>query len=224
MTSILLAGDPHGFFDQVIEAVYQQKPAAVILLGDMEARRPLDQELAEILPLTEVWFIHGNHDTDQDQYYDNLFGSSLADRNLHGRVVEIAGRRVAGLGGVFRGQIWLPQESVDAPAPYYSPDDYLAHCGKGNRWRGGLPRKHRSTIFKSEWDALANQHAEILVTHEAPSAHHFGFVAIDELARRMGVKQVFHGHQHETRDYTKHRDWMGFDGYGVGFRKVLVIQ
>ena len=42
--------------------------------------------------------------------YDNLWGSELADRNLHGRVVEIAGYRVAGLGGIFRGKIWNPAE------------------------------------------------------------------------------------------------------------------
>jgi predicted phosphodiesterase len=224
MSSILFAGDPHGCFGQVIESVHRDGPAAVILLGDMEARNPLDQELAEILPLTEVWWVHGNHDTDEDRFYDNVFGSSLANRNLNGRVVEIAGRRVAGLGGVFRGQVWLPQESVDSPASYYSPEDYLARCGKGNRWRGGLARKHRSTIFKSTWDALATERADILVTHEAPSAHNFGFVAIDELARRMGVKQAFHGHQHETRNYTKHRGWMGFDGYGVGIRDVLLVE
>jgi len=100
---ILFFGDPHTRFSHVLDAVMQHRPAAIVLLGDIQARRPLDVELASILDLTEVWFIHGNHDTDTDLYYDNLFGSQLADRNLHGRVVEIAGVRVAGLGGVFRG-------------------------------------------------------------------------------------------------------------------------
>jgi hypothetical protein len=78
------------------------------LLGDIQARRPLQVELAPILALTEVWFIPGNHDTDSDADHDHLFGSELADRNLHARVVEIAGFRVAGLGGVFRESIQMP--------------------------------------------------------------------------------------------------------------------
>lgn len=88
-----------------------------------------------ILDKTEVWFIHGNHDTDSEADHDHLFGSALADRNLHGRVVEIAGLRIAGLGGVFRGKVWTPP----APATFENFKQYLARCGKGNFWRGGLP-------------------------------------------------------------------------------------
>lgn len=97
---ILFCGDPHGHFGHIIEAVQEHQPAAVILLGDLQAQRPLEVELALILDKTEVWFIHGNHDTDSEADHDNLFGSKLANRNLHGRVVEIAGQRIAGLGGV----------------------------------------------------------------------------------------------------------------------------
>lgn len=55
---------------------------------------------------TRVWFIQGNHDTDSD--HDKRFGASLAHRNLHGRVVEVAGFQVAGLGGAFRESLWAP--------------------------------------------------------------------------------------------------------------------
>lgn len=58
---------------------------AIVLLGDIQAHQPLHIELSPILNLTDVWFIHGNHDTDSDADYDNLWGSELADRNLHGR-------------------------------------------------------------------------------------------------------------------------------------------
>ncbi|NYG35483.1 metallophosphoesterase family protein [Sphaerotilus montanus] len=106
--AIWLCGDVHGRFEHLIGAVLQppqgQRPAAIVLLGDVQAARPLELELAAILPHTEVWFIHGNHDTDSDADHDHLFGSALAHRNLHGRVVEVAGVRIAGLGGVFRGQ------------------------------------------------------------------------------------------------------------------------
>lgn len=213
---ILLCGDPHGRFDQLIEAVAAHRPAAVILLGDIDAPRPLEVELATIADLTQIWFIHGNHDTDSDATYDNLFGSSLRERNLHGRVAEIDGLRIAGLGGVFRGQVWMPPQ----PPRYPDAEAFLATCGKGNRWRGGLPRKHRSSIFPLEVEALCAAQADILVTHEAPSAHPHGFVVIDELARRLGVSRVFHGHHHDRLDYRSSRKRLGFDVHGVGLRGV----
>jgi len=213
---ILLCGDPHGRFDQLLRAVATRRPSAVILLGDIEARRPLEIELAAIADLTEIWFIHGNHDTDSDSAYDNLFGSSLRERNLHGRVVEIGGLRVAGLGGVFRGQVWMPPMA----SRYSSADVFLASCGKGNRWRGGLPRKHRSSIFPLDVETLWAEQADILVTHEAPSAHPHGFAVIDELARRLGVGKVFHGHHHYRLDYRAARERLGFEVHGVGLRGV----
>jgi predicted phosphodiesterase len=217
---LLFAGDSHSRFEYIVDCAQQLKPTpvAIILLGDQEAQRPLDVELAGILSSIEVWWIHGNHDTDEDSYFDNLFGSGLAHKNLHGRVVEIAGLRVAGLGGIFRKQVWMPREDLNVAAHYSSPEEYLHHCGKGNRWRRGLPRKHRSSIFKSELQALSKQRADILVTHEAPSANSMGFLAIDELARAMGVKHTFHGHLHESIAYRS--AGYSFSAFGVGFREI----
>lgn len=45
-----------------------------------------------------------------------------AIHSLHGRVVEIAGHRIAGLGGTFESQVWLPG-SPDTGIQNYS--DYL---------------------------------------------------------------------------------------------------
>jgi len=217
MPMILFCGDPHGQFGHIIEAVQEHRPAAVILLGDLQAQRPLEVELATILDQTEVWFIHGNHDTDSVADHDHLFGSDLAERNLHGRVVEVAGLRIAGLGGVFRGKVWTPP----APSTFENPKQYLASCGKGNLWRGGLPLKHRSTIFPDDYERLQKQRADILVTHEAPSAHPHGFAAIDDLARRLGVSTSFHGHHHDQLDYSTERTRLGFDAFGVGFRGIF---
>ena len=100
---IYFFGDTHGHFDHVLEIVSRDRPAAIVFLGDLQAQRPLEVELESILGMTEVWFIHGNHDTDSDADYDHLFDSALADRNLHGRVAVVDGVRIAGLGGVFRG-------------------------------------------------------------------------------------------------------------------------
>jgi len=64
------------------------------------------------------------------------------------------------------------------------------------------------------------QHADILVTHEAPSCHRKGFAAIDRLAEALGVKRLFHGHQHEDRAYGRHH---GIIMTGVGYRGVTSI-
>lgn len=138
---IYFFGDTHGGFEHFLDMVGLDHPAAVVFLGDLQAQRPLDIKLASILDKTEVWYIHGNHDTDSEDDYDNLFGSTLADRNLHGRVAEIDGLRITGLGGIFWGLVWAP------PGEWLHerPEDFAACCGKGNLWRGCLPRKHRSS-------------------------------------------------------------------------------
>lgn len=62
---VLYCGDTHGQFRHVIKAATELHASAVILLGDMEPRRPLHVELEAIAD--RVWFIPGNHDTDSDQ-------------------------------------------------------------------------------------------------------------------------------------------------------------
>jgi hypothetical protein len=110
---LMFFGDPHGDFEPVIAAVERPRPEAIVLLGDLQPRQPLHIELQPILDRTGVWFIHGNHDTDSDADYDHLWGSELADRNLHGRIVSIAGYRVARLGGIFRSKIWDPRRPIE---------------------------------------------------------------------------------------------------------------
>lgn len=214
---IFVAGDPHGRFDQIIEAAQVYLPAAIVLLGDMEAQAPLDEILAPVLKLCSLWWIPGNHDTDSERSYDHLFGSALADRNLHGRVVEIAGIRVAGLGGVFREKIWAPP----AKAEFSSAEDFMRRGGRGNRWRGGLPLKHRSTIFPEEYQRLGRQRADVLVTHEAPSCHRNGFPALDELAGSLGPRKLFHGHHHETYQATLAG---GTKVIGVGLAEIVDLD
>ena len=240
---ILMFGDLHGDFRHVLPAVAQHRPSAIILLGDIEASRPLERELEEVMALTEVWWIPGNHDTDTVENWRNLFQSQLADRNLHGRVVEIAGVKVAGLGGVFRGEVWYP-DSPEAPAHYESHDDYrkrseperivtarqardalkfkdVSCLGKTQHGTpAGKLLTHKSTIFYKEWFDLYGQRAEILVTHEAPGCHPHGFQVLTELARSMKVKFAFHGHHHDCLNYAAKFDELEFRAYGVGFRAI----
>lgn len=200
--ALMFFGDPHGDFVPVIAAFERFQPEAIVLLGDIQARRPLQVELAPILDKTQVWFIHGNHDTDSDADHDNLWGSELAHRNLHGRVVEIAGYQVAGLGGVFRGKIWNARRPMEAAA-FASADALCRSMRPEVRWRDGIARRHRSSIFPEDYlQLLLGPPADILVTHEAPSAHLYGWQAIDELAEALGVQVVVHGHHHRDIDYV----------------------
>lgn len=223
---IFMCGDVHGDFRHILPAVQKHKPAAIIFLGDLQAQQPLEQVLADVMALAEVWWIHGNHDTDSQKDYDHLFGSALADRNLHGRVVEIDGLKVAGLGGIFREKIWWPVP-VDARPEYASFADYQQHLDQQLEFRNISPSKHkgellkhRSSIFWEDWYGLYGQESDILVSHEAPSCHPHGFAAIDTLAQSMGVQSTFHGHQHDCLDYASQFESLTFRAYGVGLRGI----
>jgi predicted phosphodiesterase len=240
---ILFLGDVHSHFDHVEKAIdtAKIKPKAVVFLGDVEAPIPFEDCIEGILKRdVEVYWIRGNHDTDTDENWSNLHGSM--DRNIDGRIVAVDGLRIAGLGGVFRGEVWHPE--VDSGKPTHRNYAEYERWIRSNRnlkqrltkkdlvqlqavpeqkhWaanvldasRTGKLLKHRSTIWPDTYEKLADMRADILLTHEAPSCHPHGFETIDLLARQMGVRAAFHGHHHDCLDYI---DAMGFRAYGVGF-------
>jgi len=233
---IWLLGDVHGNFDHVLETVAKagERPAAVVFLGDLECPRPFSECVAEIEAAgIQCWAIPGNHDTDSAEAYLNLWGDTLfQERNLHGRIVEIDGLRVAGLGGVFRKSIWNPDDLDALPAVRSWPG--LCESQNATRptrlrmasptleqiSRDGVLRKHVSTIFYDDWLSLYGQPADILLTHEAPDCHPHGFAAISALAGAMRVKYAFHGHQHDSLNYRGHDTRLGFEAHGVGFMGV----
>ena len=218
---ILFCGDPHGRFDHILRAAELLDPMAIVLLGDIEPIQPLQLELAAIDP-QKLWLIHGNHDTDSDQNWHHLWGSTLAERNIHGRVVALPnGLKLAGLGGVFRGSVWYPGQSE---ARFESRSSHARSTPRQDRWQGGVHRKHWSSIYPDEVNRLADQSADILVTHEAPGYHPHGFEILDDLARSMGVKVSVHGHQHDRLD-SSHR-WLqqGFKSLGVGLCGITAID
>jgi len=203
---ISFIGDPHGHFEDIISTALEQRPKALVLLGDLDLERPLTQELKAVRDAgIQIHWIPGNHDGDRDEWYANLFGGHAGGLNLHGRVVEIAGQRVAGLGGVFREQVWRPP----AEPVLRKRSQMLAKCSTGSKlqsWRAvhetmpGLPRRHRVSIWPEDYERLSQQQADILVCHEAPSCHRCGFAVIDQLAEAMGAQLIVHGHHH--RDYA----------------------
>lgn len=103
---ILFAGDPHGSYEHLYPFVKEQKNVALVILGDLQLTNP--HELDELAKYCDIWFIHGNHDSKTVAAFDAIWGSEWKDRNIHGKVVDIQGVRIAGLGGVFRGHIWMP--------------------------------------------------------------------------------------------------------------------
>ena len=227
--SIWLCGDVHGCMDSVIEAythAYEcgRRPKAVIFLGDLECSQALEHELSEIRCYVDddVWFIPGNHDTDSNQSWNSLAASRWSDNNLHGKVKKVGGWQVAGLGGVFRSSIWAPPEKPKFDSYKEFRKDLISRRPT-REW--GLSettaeRRHLSTIFPDSVQRLGKQRAQILVTHEAPSCHPFGWSAIDGLAKRMGVSYVFHGHHHETKIYP----YCDFQAVGVGYKAILELD
>ena len=192
--SILFYGDPHGEWRPLLAAVQENRPAAVVLLGDCDLDMPLRQKLAPVWELVPCWrWICGNHDADTEAQFDHLFTDYPAG-NLHAVLAGLAGHTVAGLGGIYKEKVWHPGK-FNAPV-FRTRDDMIRRTARFDRWRGGVPRKHRDTIFYEDHETLGQLRADILVTHEAPGCHPNGFVAIDELAQQMGVRLVVHGHHH----------------------------
>lgn len=214
---IFFCGDPHGKFEHINLAAKQYHPDAIVILGDLQPPAPMDELLKEALSITQVWWIPGNHDTDTEEFYDRLWKGSLSSHNLHGKVAVVAGLRIAGLGGVFRGQIWMPEGNLN----FYSAASFVKKVAKNNLWHGGLPRRHRTSIFPNVYESLMRQRADILVTHEATASHKKGFGAIDRLAKSLHVRWHFHGHQHEDHDYGM-RD--GIYGRAVGYRGIVDLN
>lgn len=230
---IYFLGDVHGRFDHAIKSALAGRPDAVIFLGDIEPQRPFEEVVAPLLAAgIDVRWIRGNHDTDSRTSWDHL--SAAMARNIDGRVIEMAGVRIAGLGGVFRSDIWYPDPAnAGGASPHFQ--SYEAYCeslvGRAKAQshvdqsleatiRESKVLKHCSSIFWNVYEQLWEQTADILVTHEAPSCHPHGFAAIDELAQAMQVKAVFHGHHHDCLDYCAWDGKLGFRTYGVGFRGI----
>lgn len=203
---IVFVGDVHRRWDLVARGLAAlPRPARhVVLLGDMECHAPLDQLAAPILAHgAGLHWIFGNHDADGGpEMWANLAdprrNPHTAAGALHGRVVEVGGLRIAGLGGTFHTRVWNPP----APPRLHSRaqlDADLTTLGSG--WSADATAALARTlanmvIWPEDIDALASQRADVLVTHEAPSSHPSGVAVLDDLARAMGARLVVHGHHH----------------------------
>lgn len=226
---ILYCGDPHGQFHHIIDAAAITDACAVVMLGDLEPQEPLHLAISPLVAHgVPIYFIHGNHDADSDEGWSRVWGSDLADRNVHGRVVHLPnGQRLAGLGGVFRETVWHPSAS---PARHGAPalrtmKEHAKATPRQSRWLGeGPPRKHWGTIYPETFDLLAKQRTDVLITHEAPGYHPNGFELLDTLAQRMGATVAVHGHHHDRIDSSPQWARQGFRSFGVGLRGITSID
>ena len=217
---IWLLGDVHGSFKHIGRALMAAKvqPRWLLFLGDIDVdHKPFVQVLEPLrrnCPQVRVAFIHGNHDADSYEHWEMLHdcGDALP---IHGQIVDLDGVRVAGLGGNFLGRVWYPPQE----AKFVNKQGALDRGAF--QWRAGQrpsPAFH-AAIYPDDFNKLSAQRADILVTHEAPSCHRYGFEAIDELARSMRVVRSFHGHMHDdcSHEYALRRPELGFDARAVGY-------
>lgn len=191
---ITFYGDPHGRFEPLLEE-WERVRSHVVLLGDCDLERPLREVLAPIFEAgCQILWIIGNHDTDYETRYRNLADDHPAG-DLGGRIRTVEGIRIGGLGGVYRKRIWRPGPDEEPPQ-FRTREAYLRSLKRHQLWRGGLPIRQRSAIFPEDHDLLGDSRFDILVTHEAPGSHKYGFTAIDDLAVKSGVRLIVHGHHH----------------------------
>jgi len=216
-------GDLHRHWHHVLRglASLEQPPRHVVLLGDIECHAPLDSLAAPILRRgARLHWIFGNHDLDGGpEMWSNLADPArnplTAAGALHGRVVEIGGLLVAGLGGTFHPRVWNPPA---APRLHGRADLVADMATLGPGWSAdstaALAHSLASlAIWPEDVEALAARRADVLVTHEAPSSHRSGVAVLDGLARAMGAKLVVHGHHHVG--YRAHAE-DGLQVQGVG--------
>jgi len=194
---LLFAGDTHGSHRHLADIAAREKPDAIIHVGDFDLEFPYREAFVEVLAICPMYFVAGNHDFDNVRYHDNLLIGTEAF-NLHGRVINIDGIRVAGLAGNFQEKVWYPP----AKPKFDRPEDFIRTCSTARRWRNGLPLKQRGAIWWSDYERLASMRADLLITHEAPGSHKYGFDVLTELAEFMGASTLVHGHHHER--YVSH--------------------
>jgi len=189
---ILFAGDPHGNFDKINATVIRYKSEAVILLGDYDLDLPFEEYLKPTVTISKIFWIQGNHDFSRKKWHDNLFKSAYASQSINLKVVEVAGIRIAGLGGVFLNKIWYP------PAiPKWENKSHFLKFQPSNVQKQGGFLKHKSAIWPEDLKYLKRFKADILVCHEAPSCYKYGFCVLDDMAYSMEAKKIIHGHHHK---------------------------
>jgi predicted phosphodiesterase len=217
---LVVAGDPHGNFAPILRACDALEAGTLILVGDCDLDVPLRQMLAPLFGAGwRVHWILGNKDTETETVFDNL-ATDFPEGDIGGRVIEVDGLRIAGLGGVFKPRIWDPNSGE--PPGFATRGAFLESLDAREHWRGGLPLWHRDSIFPEDFSRLGRNRFDVLISHEAPSSHRHGFAAIDRLAELGAARLIVHGHHHESYAATLPSD-INVRGLAVGETWTLAL-
>jgi predicted phosphodiesterase len=214
-------GDVHGEFKWLARSLMNthELPTHVVFLGDVDIdHRPFREILVPLrkaFPTVTIAFIHGNHDCDSYEAWECLHDGGAGTLALHGKVTELNGIRIAGLGGAFMGRVWSPPD-----LPKFASKESAMNRG-AFQFRGGQrpSPNYLAAIYPDDYRNLSLLNADILITHEAPSCHRHGWEALDLLGMDMKVIRHFHGHTHDdqTDIYRKTIVDRGFDAVAVPF-------
>ena len=201
---IIYVGDPHGE-STFIRDMATDKPFSIfVILGDLQ----FTEEQLLSFP-SNVFWIHGNHDTDKDEYTHAI----NHPRNISSKIIDKHSIKIGGLGGIFRQKSWdVRNETYN----FFSRQDKINSLFKNQT----MPRKEASSIYPNDVEKLiACGTSDILVTHEAPYISRLkgGFRKIDEVAKQLKAKTIIHGHHH----ISYKRKEKGTTVFGVGLREML---
>ncbi len=217
-------GDVHSDFEPLAKAMLANPtPSWIIFLGDLDLCRPFREVLAPLrrnFPSVKIAYIHGNHDGDSWDAWEHLADHDDDVVALHGKVSVLNGIRVAGLGGTFLRRVWAPGSGINAA---FQNKEAAMNRGAYQFRDGQRPNpSYNTAIYPDVVQNMATMRADILVTHEAPSCHPYGFEQIDKLTRSMHCIRSYHGHHHDDRsdEYALVREQLGFDAKGVNFTAI----
>jgi predicted phosphodiesterase len=211
---LYVVGDPHGHWKQILGQLLHMPPGVVVTAGDHDLVAPYRHTVAPLLAAGHiVRWIPGNHDLESG--HGLLWGDS-PDWDISGKVTHVGGWAIAGLGGVFRGKVWFPQTSVEDEIKVRSRKEYLDRMKRAGM-RGEFGENIvLEIIFPEDIEKLSKCRADILLTHEAPSCHQHGFLALDKLGAALRASWHVHGHHHQ--------DYAGVTLQGIAVQGLAVAQ
>ena len=206
-------GDIHGAFDVARQIVAKHPEIPFWLcVGDLATDDGRYESVG-----APVYWIHGNNDN-----FDAIASGDLP-RDLHhipnGTLVEIAGLRVAGLGGTF------------APTWYDTPASDLPHPRKGSAKATELADKRRHFVREEVEACKSLRGADVLMTHEAASPFRpfpggrgpdAGKRQVNEVLAAMRPRLHLFGHHHRFSD--KIREGVRSVGLDLVSRGYLLID
>ena len=186
-------GDVHGAFDDARRVIARHPEIPFWLcVGDIASQTGVYEPLG-----ATVYWIHGNNDN-----FDAIASGGLPSDLHHidnGTVLEIAGLRVAGLGGTF------------APTWYDTPAGDLPHPRKGTAKATELADKRRHFVREEVERAAALRGVDVFLTHEAAKpfrplpggrGSEAGKAQVNEILRAMQPRLHLFGHHHRVSEQT----------------------